>query len=88
MHMCAGPRPPLPPCVLGCARLKPPLPPMLRTYYVHSPFIHRILAIATSRWVWRPTLVAIYYIVMSLLLLKKLSLAQNPVSYKKTRVYP
>ena len=38
MHMCAGPRPPLPPCVLGCARLKPPLPPMLRTYYVHSPF--------------------------------------------------
>ena len=37
MHMCAGPRPPLPPCVLGCARLKPPLPPMLRTYYVHSP---------------------------------------------------
>ena len=37
MHMCAGPRPPLPPCVLGCARLKPPLPPMLHTYYVHSP---------------------------------------------------
>ena len=50
MHMCAGPRPPLPPCVLGCAMLKTPLPPMLRTYYVHSPLFYQIQGVYQMKY--------------------------------------